>query len=223
MPRKWLRRNPVYAWKRPQTECCDYLISAGPECSTRTAKGCNHGVALEIEWSQVSVRHATITFKAEQTKTGEARTVPLPDALMDMLRGVEPKEGKVFSGDNLRWSWNRACVAAGLGKFFPTGDPRHPRRYEGLTIHDLRRSALSNFRKQHLPEVVAMEFSGHTSRATFLRYNIVDDSGETRRDAQSRQRRHVGRFVGSRLRMSSKSFSFACPSGGTGRRASFRS
>lgn len=132
------------------------------------------GEALEIDWSQVDMRAATITFRAEQTKDEESRIVPLPDELISMLRAVKVKEGLVFSGENLRWSWNRACVAAGVGKFIPTGDPRHPNRYEGLTIHDLRRSALSNFRKQHVPEAVAMRFSGHASRAVFDRYSIVD-------------------------------------------------
>lgn len=132
------------------------------------------GEALEIDWSQVDMRDATITFRAEQTKDDEPRIVPLPDELVDTLRVVKVKEGKVFSGDNLRWSWNRACVAAGVGEFFPTGDKRHPRRYEGLNIHDLRRSALNNFRKQHVPEAVAMRFSGHASRVVFDRYNIVD-------------------------------------------------
>ena len=136
---------------------------------------------------------------------------------------IKPKEGKVFSGENLRWSWYRACVAAGVGEFFETGDPRHPRRYKGLNIHDLRRSALNNFRKQGVPEVVAMKFSGHAERAVFDRYNIVDVAEQ--RDAMKRieqASRRVGSLLGGN-EVSNKSFIFKCPSGGTGRRASFRS
>lgn len=154
------------------------------------------GEALEVDWSQVDMKAATITFRAEQTKDDEARIVPLPDELMDRLRAVKEKEGKVFSGENLRWSWNRACVAAGVGKFFPTGDPRHPNRYEGLTIHDLRRSALNNFRKQHVPEAVAMRFSGHASRAVFDRYNIVDVDEQRAAMKKVEKAPHVGILLG---------------------------
>lgn len=157
------------------------------------------GEALEIDWSQVDMKAATITFRAEQTKDDEVRIVPLPDELMDMLRAVK-KEGEVFSGENLRWSWNRACVVAGVGRFFPTGDPRHPNRYEGLTIHDLRRSALNNFRKQRVPEAVAMRFSGHASRAVFDRYNIVDVDEQRaamkKVEKAPREAGNVGRLLG---------------------------
>src|SRR5207245_11182098 len=79
--------------------------------------GVRLGEAQQIEWSQVDLAAGLIRLEDEQTKTGEARIVPLPDVLIQMLAAMEPKPGAVFCTRNLRKSWNKACVAAGLGPF----------------------------------------------------------------------------------------------------------
>jgi integrase len=137
--------------------------------------GVRLGEALQIEWSQVDLDRAVIRIEDEQAKTGEARTVPLPDDLIKMLRQVEDKTGTVFSGTNLRKAWNKACDACGLGKLEPIDDQNN-RRYTGLIVHDLRRSAIKNLMKAGVNERVAMAISGHKTRAVFDRYHIVDDT-----------------------------------------------
>jgi integrase len=59
------------------------------------------GEATPIEWSQVDLQAALIRLEGEQTKTSEARVVPLPDVLVDTLKCVKNKEGLVFSDTNL--------------------------------------------------------------------------------------------------------------------------
>ncbi|HEY4879304.1 MAG TPA: tyrosine-type recombinase/integrase, partial [Candidatus Acidoferrales bacterium] len=59
-------------------------------------------------------------------------------------------------------------------------DKEH-RKYQGLKVHDLRRSAARNLRKAKVPEDVAMKITGHKSPAIFRRYAITD--GEDVRDA----------------------------------------
>jgi len=64
--------------------------------------GVRVGEAVLIVWSQVDLKAAVIRLEPEQTKTDTARTVPLPDVPVGML---EPKEGSVFDGTNLRKAW----------------------------------------------------------------------------------------------------------------------
>jgi hypothetical protein len=82
-------------------------------------------------------------------------------------------EGKVFDATNLRKEWHRACVAPGLGTLTRVEGKPDP-RYNGLTIHDLRRSAVKNLMKAGVREKVAMAISGHKTREVFDRYHIVD-------------------------------------------------
>jgi len=66
-------------------------------------------------WRQVDLKAALVRLEEDQTKNSEARTIPLPDVLVKMLKQIDPKEGEVFDRTNLRKEWCKACVAAGLG------------------------------------------------------------------------------------------------------------
>jgi integrase len=135
--------------------------------------GCRVGETLKIEWSQVDLDSRQIRLEPEQTKGDEGRVVPLSSELVNMLRQVEPKEGTVFDGTNLRKEWMEACAACELGTLTEVeGRPYDP-LYSGLTLHDMRRSAVRNLRKAGVSEKEAMGISGHKTRAVFDRYNIV--------------------------------------------------
>lgn len=138
--------------------------------------GVRLGEALQIEWSQVDLKHALIVLHEEQTKNADPRTIPIPSPLLALLRDQEPKVGRVFDHTNLRTEWARACSAMGLGTMkemiSAAGWVWH--KYVGLNVHDLRRSAVRNLRVLgKVPEGVAMKISGHKTRAVFDRYNIV--------------------------------------------------
>ncbi len=135
--------------------------------------GVRLGEAKQIEWSQVDLKAALVRLEEDQTKDSEARTIPLPDVLVKMLKGIEPKDGTVFDTTNLRKAWQKACSAAGLGQLEEV-EGRPDLRYTGLIIHDLRRSAIKNLMKVGVNEKVAMKLSGYKTRAVFDRYHIVD-------------------------------------------------
>jgi integrase len=136
-------------------------------CGTRI------GETLQIEWSQVDLDARQIRLEPEQTKGDEARILPLPSVVVDMLRAIEPKTGKVFDGTNLRKEWMKACAACGLGTVTELKERPYDPLYSGLTLHDLRRSAVRNLRKAGVTEHEAMKISGHKTRSVFERYNIV--------------------------------------------------
>jgi integrase len=137
--------------------------------------GVRVGEAKQIEWPQVDITSAVIRLEDEQTKSGDPRTVPLPDVLVGMLKMQEPKTGRVFDATNLRKAWQHACVSTGLGTLTKV-EGKRDKRYTGLLVHDLRRSAVRNLIRAGVPEKVAMAISGHKTRAVFDRYNIVSET-----------------------------------------------
>lgn len=137
--------------------------------------GGRRGEAELIEWPQVHLERKLIRIEDDQTKDKEAREIPLPGRLVLMLERIEPKEGRVFETTNLRKEWRKACAAVGLGNIIEVEGKKYDPRYEGLTIHDFRRSAIRNLvTLAGVREKVAMEITGHKTRSVFDRYHIVD-------------------------------------------------
>jgi FAD dependent oxidoreductase/Fumarylacetoacetate (FAA) hydrolase family len=88
----------------------------------------------------------------EMIGAGRAKTAFI---LVTMLKNMEPKQGRVFDDTNLRKEWAKACAKVELGTLAPV-DKAGNRRYTGLIIHDLRRSAIKNLMKMGVNERVAM-------------------------------------------------------------------
>ena len=128
-----------------------------------------------------SGRRNTAPGPLSKNKTG--RVLPLSGELLEVIaRAAERRRldcTRVFHVDGhpigaFRKSWARACVAAGLGtrvpsgQLTPTGKPEL--KYQGLTPHDLRRSAIRNMVRAGIRESVCMALSGHKTRTVFDRY-----------------------------------------------------
>lgn len=138
--------------------------------------GVRLGEAQQIEWSQVDFnagKRGLIFLEGRQTKNKNPRVLPITERLLPMLKEMEPKEGRVFDAANIRKEWMKACAAAGLGNIIPVDGKKYDPRYEGVTIHDLRRSAITNMVRSGIRETVAMRISGHKTASVFRRYNIV--------------------------------------------------
>jgi integrase len=133
----------------------------------------------------------------EDTKTNEARTVPMTERvfqyLVAMCRGKGPSD-YVFTREDgghvvdMRDDWQAACVAAGLGKFVATKGKNGPYpKYFGPFVHDFRRSALRRFRRNGTPDTIGMKITGHKTRSTYDRYDIPDtpDLQKAARDVEN--------------------------------------
>ena len=119
--------------------------------------GCRLGEAKKILWFQVDLQNHAVRLDGDQTKNSEPRILPLPALIVTMLESTPNKAGHLFPIGSFRKQWQTSCVAAGLGRW---EDPeRKHETYEGLIIHDLRRSAVRNMIAAGVNEKVAMRFA----------------------------------------------------------------
>jgi integrase len=126
--------------------------------------------ALGLMWDQVDWEGQVMRLHATQTKGGDGRVFPfgLAPELKQLLEerwGVRDGLFVFHRGGgrikSFRRSWMRACKKAGL---------------EGRLVHDLRRSAARDFRRQGVSEGEIMKLCGWKTRAMFDRYNIIDEA-----------------------------------------------
>jgi integrase len=133
------------------------------------------GEIRSLRWAGVD--HEAIRLRAEDSKNGCARTVPITGELVEIIRHRQiARQVKTGSGMmladlvfhhgghaiiDIRKSWATATRLAGVpGKLF----------------HDLRRTAVRNMIRAGVAEKTAMDISGHKTRSMFDRYNIVNDA-----------------------------------------------
>jgi integrase len=136
-----------------------------------------------LGWEEVD--GDTIHLRAEHSKNGSRRTVPLVGELAQVIN--RRRLGRVVRTNNevrlaslvfhhngepigdFRKSWTTACKLANVS---------------GKLFHDLRRTAVRNMVRAGVPEKVAMEISGHRTRAIFDRYSICSE--DQKREALER-------------------------------------
>jgi integrase len=128
------------------------------------------GELRKLSWEQLDFVNNQILLNPGETKNKRGRVLPVYGEMREWLRmGKEIRDAKfpecrfVFHHHgrpivDFRKTWAAACKRAGV---------------PGLLFHDLRRSAIRNMRLAGIPENVAMEISGHRTRAVFDRYSIV--------------------------------------------------
>jgi integrase len=163
--------------------------------------GCRFGEIAVLEWSQVDLPGRAVRLRADQTKPGEARIIPLGGPgtdLYDMLLAQRARHQELCPGSpwvffrqgrapeaarpsvrrgkrvgDITKAWAHAAAATGINRLF----------------HDLRRTGVRNLIKAGVPEKVAMLISGHKTRSVFDRYHIVDE--RDLHDAAARLYQHV--------------------------------
>jgi integrase len=134
-----------------------------------------------LQWSWIDFAAGEVRLPAGVSKTQEPRVFPMTRELRQLL--IEQRAAvdaiqmahqrvvpHVFCWEDGRpikdWSgaWLTACRKAGV---------------PGRVVHDLRRTAIRRMVRSGIPERVAMQLSGHRTRAVFDRYNIVSEADLT--------------------------------------------
>lgn len=144
-----------------------------------------HSEVLPLEWRNVDFKAGEVKLDAGTTKNGEGRVFPMTTDLRKLLEAQQKKHAALKRAGHIIpqvfWrlvaegrggekkpqpikvftkAWRAACIAAGV---------------PGRIPHDMRRSSIRNLVRAGIPERVAMQLSGHRTRSTFERYNIVSD------------------------------------------------
>jgi integrase len=123
------------------------------------------GEILNLKWERVDLKEGFIRLRPEDTKTTEGRLVPLNRELMEMFkampRGLPMTPVFLYQGHSMAEmtrSFTTACRRAGI---------------EDFTFHDLRHTAINNWRLQGHDYCRIMAASGHKTMSVFKRYNTV--------------------------------------------------
>ncbi len=146
------------------------LLAACPEHLKPVVKlayhtGMRQGEILGLTWGQVDWKEGFIRLGPRDTKTEAGRLVPLTSELVELFkampRGLPHTPVFLYKGrqvGEMKRSFATAVRKAGL---------------EDFTFHDLRHTAITNWRRQGHDYFRIMAATGHKTMSVFKRYNTV--------------------------------------------------
>lgn len=127
--------------------------------------------ACKLEWRDVNQAEGFVLLRRENAKNKRPQRLPLMGEVAEIIeQAVQERrldqpavfhhdDGRVFRRESVWRAFKKACVRAGLGK--------------SKTLHDMRRSSARDLIRAGASENVAMQITGHQTRAVFSRYNIT--------------------------------------------------
>lgn len=131
------------------------------------------GELTKIRKEDVDIINKRILLRAENTKTKRARTLPIPESMIDYFNRLPPdcewafyRKKKIGGGflhlqiGRFEKSWKTACKESGIGA--------------GFRFHDLRRVAASNLARKGVSESVIKYLGGWRTDIFFIRYRQIE-------------------------------------------------
>jgi integrase len=127
--------------------------------------------ACRLEWRDVNQAESFVLLRRENAKNKRPQRLPLIGEVAETIENAAKErrldqpavfhhdEGRVFRRESVWRAFKKACVRAGLGN--------------SKTLHDMRRSGARDLIRAGASENVAMQITGHQTRAVFGRYNIT--------------------------------------------------
>ena len=174
--------------------------------------------ALNLTWADIDFQTAKlhITRKAQsdwvqawQPKDCEMRIVPFPEQVVNILtawQSIAPEGCPYVFMEHARWNYYRTQVARGEWQSGQDLTNNILRRFKTIcrkagvslyTIHDLRRSCITNWAK-HLPIHVVQQLAGHSDIRTTQKYYLSVHEDDIKK-AQRVQAKLLGKIPDSNL------------------------
>jgi integrase len=133
--------------------------------------GMRQGEIGSLRWVAFDRESWTIRLAAKDAKTGKPRVIAVEGELRAVMERrlaarafgcdlIFHRAGRAMDSKSVRRHWH---LARGKAKVAP------------CVPYDLRRTAVRNMVRAGVPEKIAMAISGHRTRDTFDRYNIVNE------------------------------------------------
>jgi integrase len=121
--------------------------------------GCRKSELLSVRWGDVDIDGGVISLRALNTKTMQARRVPVSDRLKRELRRIQSDDASalVFNARNLRRCWDKACELAGLTDF---------------RWHDMRGTFCTRLVESGMEISQVMKLSGHSEIETIYEHYL---------------------------------------------------
>jgi integrase len=147
-------------------------------CDVARITGLRKGELLSLKWTQVDFDNARINLRAVDTKNKTARFFPMTSDLREILERhkAETKKFHDLRGNMIPPYVFHRNGRKGQRLLCRMAHCLRKSRIRRKLIHDFRRTAVRNFVRKGVPEKVAMLLSGHKTRSTFERYNILNES-----------------------------------------------
>jgi len=136
--------------------------------------GQRFGEIANLTWDRVDLQRGFITLRSIDTKTKQARQVPLTPAVRLVLtelakvRRLNTNHVFLYEGhpiQSIKTAFKRAKRLSSV---------------EGFRFHDLRHCAATNLRRAGVDTATAMRIVGHKSEKMWKRYNAIDEKDLTK-------------------------------------------
>lgn len=178
----------------PFGDCMKFLMLSGQ----RRAE------VAEMRWPEIDLEKRLWTLPSQRAKNGRQHTVPITDAMLDVLRRV-PR----FIGSDYVFTTTGKSPVSGFGRLKDRLDKELPEGTEPWIIHDLRRTMSTNMAMLGVPQPVTEALLNHKTgvvsgvAAIYNVYSYADEKREaldkwnehiekitTPKNAQQLERRH---------------------------------
>ncbi|CAN0593734.1 unnamed protein product [Laminaria digitata] len=110
----------------------------------------------EMRWSELDLEKRLWTLPSQRAKNGRQHTVPITDAMLDVLRRV-PR----FLGSDYVFTTTGRSPVSGFGRVKDRLDKALPESTEPWIIHDLRRTMSTNLAMLGVPQPVTEALLNH--------------------------------------------------------------